>query len=400
MDRSVDGTDATPALTGQFGELYREQFAFVYATLLRLGVPAAAVDDATQDVFVTVHRKLSSFEGRAPLRSWLFGIVRRVAFRYRRSAQRVDVKLRALASAVPPADDLAEAIERHERSALLLRALDRLDDDKRTALTLHVFEDLRGPEVAALLGIAVDTAYSRIKAARRELGQHLAELGVGAEADALVEATRRTTTPDRAATRRVAALLAVRVGIATRTLVGISMVWPSIAGAIAIAATATAIAVPPRPPPATARDVASTPADDPRTPAPAQYVAHYDPQAAAIEPSAPPTVEPIVPAGVRRPPAPGLVPGSQAELAAEVELVTAAKRALDRGAAEAALVELDAHARRFPDGQLARERAGYRAIALCALDRTAAGRGEAQVFLADHGGSVLATRVATACGLP
>jgi RNA polymerase sigma-70 factor (ECF subfamily) len=50
-----------------FRDVYRAHHAYVWRCLLRLGVDEAAVDDAVQDVFIVVHRKLDDFEGRAAL---------------------------------------------------------------------------------------------------------------------------------------------------------------------------------------------------------------------------------------------------------------------------------------------------------------------------------------------
>ncbi|MEZ4380340.1 MAG: sigma factor [Nannocystaceae bacterium] len=54
--------------------LYRQEFAFVWRTLRYLGVPAASVEDAAQEVFITAHRRLSTFDptrgsARSPSRS-------------------------------------------------------------------------------------------------------------------------------------------------------------------------------------------------------------------------------------------------------------------------------------------------------------------------------------------
>ncbi len=51
-----------------------------------LGVAEADIEDVCQEVFITVHRKLSEFEGRSALRTWLYGISLRVASDYRRRA--------------------------------------------------------------------------------------------------------------------------------------------------------------------------------------------------------------------------------------------------------------------------------------------------------------------------
>ncbi len=62
-----------------FGAVYEEYFDFVWRTLRRYGVPEAAMDDAIQDAFLVVHSRLPTFEGRSSLRTWIFGIARRVA---------------------------------------------------------------------------------------------------------------------------------------------------------------------------------------------------------------------------------------------------------------------------------------------------------------------------------
>src|SRR5687767_9349568 len=53
--------------------IYAQHFRGIWRTLRRLGVSDAQLDDAAQDVFVVVHRKLHAFDGRS-LRGWLFAI--------------------------------------------------------------------------------------------------------------------------------------------------------------------------------------------------------------------------------------------------------------------------------------------------------------------------------------
>src|SRR5579862_8272818 len=74
-----------------FDDVYERHIDFVWRILRRLGVPARSLDDAAQDVLLVVHRRLGSFDGRAPLRRWLAGICVRVArqeYRTRRRRQR------------------------------------------------------------------------------------------------------------------------------------------------------------------------------------------------------------------------------------------------------------------------------------------------------------------------
>src|SRR5262245_54373284 len=68
-----------------FAEVYAQYFRAMWRALRRLGVEPSGLDDAVQDVFVVVHRRLAEFDGRS-LRAWLYAIAVRVASDHRRSA--------------------------------------------------------------------------------------------------------------------------------------------------------------------------------------------------------------------------------------------------------------------------------------------------------------------------
>ncbi|HVZ74991.1 MAG TPA: sigma-70 family RNA polymerase sigma factor [Polyangia bacterium] len=153
-------------------EIYARHADFVWRNLRRLGVHESSIDDAVQDVFLVVHRRLGDFEARAQVTTWLFGIVLRVAQTYRRSATRRRARLTDA-----PASDFehvpttttegpAELFERREASQLLHRLLDELDDDKRAMLVCIELEQMTVPEAAESLGLNLNTAYGRLRAAR------------------------------------------------------------------------------------------------------------------------------------------------------------------------------------------------------------------------------------------
>jgi RNA polymerase sigma-70 factor (ECF subfamily) len=144
--------------------IYDAHFRYVWRCLRSLGVPDAALDDALQDVFMVVQRKLSSFEGRSELATWLYGIALRVARRYRARA-RAEMAPRSDVEAVDPITG-ESALEHSERLALARRALDGLDDEKREVFVLSQVEQMSAPEIAAITGVAVNTVYSRLRAAR------------------------------------------------------------------------------------------------------------------------------------------------------------------------------------------------------------------------------------------
>jgi RNA polymerase sigma-70 factor (ECF subfamily) len=162
----------------RFEAVYEEHFTFVWRMTRRLGVPDGSVDDVVQDVFLVLHRRLGEYDGRASVRSWLFGILSHVVRDHRRRHKRKAVPcvpraadsgsdIRA-ASAAPGPSALAE---QSERVALLGRLLDLLDDDKRTILVLAYLEQMTVPEIAEVLGLNLNTAYSRLRTAKRRFDE-------------------------------------------------------------------------------------------------------------------------------------------------------------------------------------------------------------------------------------
>lgn len=170
--RPAPPADERAAAVPSFAAVYEAQVDFVWRVARRLGVPDSCLDDAVQDVFLVVHDRLPTFEGRSSLRTWIYGIVRRVA-----RAHRPSKRERPLDDAPESRSEDASAHERLERAEalrVLHGLLDALDDDRREVFVLAELEELPVPEVAEAIGINVNTAYARLRAARRDMEQGLA----------------------------------------------------------------------------------------------------------------------------------------------------------------------------------------------------------------------------------
>ncbi len=167
----------TPASPGppipEFADLYREHIDFVWRNLRRLGVSAASLDDAVQDVFVVVHRRLATWEGRSSLRTWLFGIALRVARDQRRSVRRKGEPCELPPDLPSPGPDPLTSLEHNEALRRLDRALLTLDEDKRAVFVMMEIEQMTAPEVVEATGLKVNTVYSRLRLARAELQAYL-----------------------------------------------------------------------------------------------------------------------------------------------------------------------------------------------------------------------------------
>jgi RNA polymerase sigma-70 factor (ECF subfamily) len=131
-----------------------------------------AVDDVVQEVFVVVHARLHTLEQPASLRSWLYGVVRRTVSAYHRARRTQSGR----ESPEPFDDDDArdfqpsplDLAELSDELRLLWRLLAALDLRKREVFVLAELEEMTMPEIAEAIGIPLNTAYSRLRAARQE----------------------------------------------------------------------------------------------------------------------------------------------------------------------------------------------------------------------------------------
>jgi RNA polymerase sigma-70 factor (ECF subfamily) len=149
-------------------EVFHAHASFVWRVLRRLGVSDADVEDACQEVFVVAHRRLGDFEGRSSVQTWLYGICVRVGAAHRRRTrvrEQPTSTHHEQAAEAPQEDEVALREARVE----LDRMLDALDDEKRAVFVLFEIEELPMTEVAEAVGCPLQTAYSRLHAARREI---------------------------------------------------------------------------------------------------------------------------------------------------------------------------------------------------------------------------------------
>jgi RNA polymerase sigma-70 factor (ECF subfamily) len=161
--------------------VYASHAELVWASLQRLGVREADLEDMFQEVFVVVQRRIHTFEARSRMSTWLFGICMRVAAGYRRrgyvrherATDPLDHTGAAAAVAAPGAspEDVAAA---HQANARLATILDQMDLDKRAVFVMAEIEEMSCDAIAALLGVPVGTVYSRLHRARRQFEDAIA----------------------------------------------------------------------------------------------------------------------------------------------------------------------------------------------------------------------------------
>jgi RNA polymerase sigma-70 factor, ECF subfamily len=167
-----DRADAAPEL--DVGAIYDDHFDFVWCALRRLGVRDYQLEDAVQDVFVVVQRRLADFEQRSTLATWLYGIALRIAKDHRRRQVKRGIEVPSHDDAlVGTAPDPRQAALQAEAAQLVQDLLDTLDEDRRVVFILAELEEFTALEIAETLGLGVNSVYSRLRLARRDFQQAL-----------------------------------------------------------------------------------------------------------------------------------------------------------------------------------------------------------------------------------
>ena len=162
---------------GSFRELFDAHARFVWRSLLGLGVPENDVADASQQVFVVLQGKLDQIDEGCRVSTFVYGICLRVASDFRRRAHVRRERLCAMPPERPTAAPQESAVSHREALDRLRVALDAIDPAQREVFVLYEIEELAMAEVARAVGCPLQTAYSRLHAARKSvvaaLGEHV-----------------------------------------------------------------------------------------------------------------------------------------------------------------------------------------------------------------------------------
>lgn len=403
-------------VVSRFDRLYRDNFPFVWAAAHRCGAPDDVVDDVVQDVFVTAYRRLDELHWEVSPRGWLYGVTRRVAFRYRRSAARTARRKSAVAAS---ANRSEHPHHRRDAARALEAILEQVDERQREVFVMAELLGMSAPEIAAELETPLNTVYSRLRLARKRLASIA---GSEARLAAEVAATQRCEQPSRRDQERTYAALMPLLGSswfpvkAGAVAAAKSAVIPAVAVSVALATYLIAGAAKdtsndtPSEPEVSDAGASRTPSPPPKPSEPTEGAA---PKVATAAVSPTPTLPPPTPASAvlranetspaatATPPPVETVaqptPISADALAAEVALIDQAKAALGTGDVAAALTSLDAHARQFPRGQLAEARAATRVRALCKAGRTAEAQTAADALHRTYPKSNLAQQTPRKC---
>ncbi len=152
--------------------LYDASHQNVYRLVVRMvGVQDAA--DVTQQVFLQAFRKIGQFSGRSQFGTWVYRVAVNESLQYLRKSKRS--RMQSLEQ--EPTDRSPDGHKKIENQELLEQALAQLEPGLRSTFLLREVEGLSYGDIARAIEIPEGTVGSRLNRARRELKQHLVELG-------------------------------------------------------------------------------------------------------------------------------------------------------------------------------------------------------------------------------
>ncbi|HEX3476740.1 MAG TPA: sigma-70 family RNA polymerase sigma factor [Kofleriaceae bacterium] len=144
----------------------------VYRYALATTGDAQLAEEVRQQVFVEVYRDLPGFGGRAPVRGWLFAIVRhrcldatkvqrRWGLRYKNELPG-DPEIDRIAGMVSDQTELMEQLDRHRLAQVVDRCLQTLTPAAREAVLLRYQQELSYDEAAEVTGERPGTLQQRV----------------------------------------------------------------------------------------------------------------------------------------------------------------------------------------------------------------------------------------------
>ncbi len=165
-----------------YEDLIERYAEMAYRVAYRILQDEDEAEDAMQEAFLTVYRRIDSFRGDSKFSTWFYRVVTNAALDLLRSRQRrqgqdiswdqSEEEGAPLPDTVHPLPD--ELLERQETLEVLEQGLMSLSPKLRTAFVLFELEGLPMKEVAKVLGISESAAKVRVHRARLLLQKYLA----------------------------------------------------------------------------------------------------------------------------------------------------------------------------------------------------------------------------------
>ena len=171
----------------EFSKIYRAHVRFVWRGLRACGIPDSEVQDVAQEVFLIVLRRLPDYDPTTNMRTWVYGIARRVAANRRRASSRTERREACAAADEPQSIDPELSLTARRDLAKIQATLEQLDPAASELFFLFYLEDLSSREIGELLDVNIHTINTRLRALRKRLRARLSPDGSAATERAVID---------------------------------------------------------------------------------------------------------------------------------------------------------------------------------------------------------------------
>lgn len=135
------------------------------------------LEDLVQETFLKVWQGLPMFQFKSSVKTWVYRVAINTSLDYLRQKQQIAALKPALVASGEVTSDSLLSDNRDNREVIQW-ALQQIEPDMRSILTLHYFEELKLEEIAEILQIPSGTVKSRLSTARQKLKDCLTQKGV------------------------------------------------------------------------------------------------------------------------------------------------------------------------------------------------------------------------------
>ncbi len=165
-------TSVSTDTSSSFRHFYSLEAPFLFRVVRRLGGPTNDLEDLVHDVFAIAFRNWGTVDLTRPMRPWLYGIAVRVLLdKHRKASTHAEIPHPTVPESADVRANPLEAAEQRQGLSLAQAIILELELERRVVFVLHELEGLTMPEIAAQLGIPLNTAYSRLRLARRDFDE-------------------------------------------------------------------------------------------------------------------------------------------------------------------------------------------------------------------------------------
>jgi len=161
-----------------FEEFVRQYSTNVFNIAFRMLGNRAEAEDISQDIFITVFKRIHTFRGDSSLSTWLYRVavnhcknrIKYLARRHEQQTREYDEtrsmkqdETKNLSGAVHRPDEIVEAMETER---LIQETLETLEEDHRTILVLREIECMSYAEIGEIMKLEEGTVKSKLHRAR------------------------------------------------------------------------------------------------------------------------------------------------------------------------------------------------------------------------------------------